>query len=414
MSFLSRHTFEVMILAAVVVAHSFLARKLWPGASPDAVRKRRFLVWGVAVFLVFGISLDSITVARLFPTPFTIWVRMLGVWYQMLSAGLIAIWLVDNALTRRFRRFRPDTAAKSNLPRRALLTAARTSVYALPMVAVGYGTFIEKNRLDLVETDLYLPDLPSELDGLRIVQITDVHMGMFLSPREFERVVGMANETKAHFAVMTGDLVTAMGDPVDDCISGLARIESEAGMFGCLGNHEIYAEAEDYVEQAAARSGIRFLRNKSLQVKFRGHTLNLAGVDYQRKSRPYLKGAEKLVHPEAAVNLLLSHNPDVFPVAAAKGFDAILSGHTHGGQVTVEFLQQYVNPARFFTPYVAGSYYLDKSAIYVSRGVGTVGVPTRIFAPPEVTLVRLRTGSRPQQAVARRSLFRSKQTYRET
>ena len=98
--------------------------------------------------------------------------------------------------------------------------------------------------------------------------------------------------------------------------------------------------------------------------------------------------AEKLVVPGVA-NLLLSHNPDVFPVAVRKGYDAVLSGHTHGGQVTVEILNQTLNVARFATPYVAGLYRLEGRSCYVTAGIGTIALPVRIGAPPEITVVRL-------------------------
>lgn len=385
--FFLRHAFEIPIILAVVFAHALALRRLWP----DSARRRYLALFAVTAFLGFSLALDSNDFAEQFPVAFGIWFRMIGVWYLMVSFGLGFVWLVDHTLISRLGHSKPGS--ESPVSRRALLTVARSSMYALPAVAVGYGSFIEKNQLKLVETDLYLPNLPQALDGLRIVQITDVHMGMFLSPREFERVVGMANETRAHLAIMTGDLVTGKGDPVDACVNLLAQVKADAGMYGCMGNHEIYAESEDYTEEAARRKGIQFLRSRSAALTFRGHTVNLAGVDYQRKTRGYLQGAEALVRSDAAVNILLSHNPDVFPVAEAKGFDLVLAGHTHGGQVTVEFLQQYVNPARFFTPFVSGPYYRNEAAAYVSRGVGTVGVPTRICAPPEVSIIQLRAGS---------------------
>jgi predicted MPP superfamily phosphohydrolase len=123
--------------------------------------------------------------------------------------------------------------------------------------------------------------------------------------------------------------------------------------------------------------------------------LNVAGVDYQRGSSKdrYLLGAQQLVYPEG-FNVLLSHNPDVFPVAASQGYDLLLSGHTHGGQVTFEILDESINPARYFTPYIRGLYRLrpdDTSfAAYVTPGIGTIGIPARIGAPPEISLLTLR------------------------
>ena len=89
-------------------------------------------------------------------------------------------------------------------------------------------------------------------------------------------------------------------------------------------------------------------------------------------------------------NLLLSHNPDVFPVAVKQGYDVMLAGHTHGGQVTVEILNQSLNIARFITPYVSGLYRIDGRSCYVTPGIGTIGMPVRLGARPEISLLRLR------------------------
>jgi predicted MPP superfamily phosphohydrolase len=88
-------------------------------------------------------------------------------------------------------------------------------------------------------------------------------------------------------------------------------------------------------------------------------------------------------------NVLMSHNPDVFPVAAKQGYDLTISGHTHGGQVRVEILREDLNVARYFTPFVDGLYEEGGRSIFVSRGIGTIGLPARLGAPPEVALLRL-------------------------
>jgi predicted MPP superfamily phosphohydrolase len=141
---------------------------------------------------------------------------------------------------------------------------------------------------------------------------------------------------------------------------------------------------------AAGRAGIDFLRGAARPLRFGQALLNLTGVDYQALAhRPhYLRGAEHLVAP-GAVNVLLSHNPDVFPAAVRQGYNLVIAGHTHGGQVTVEILDQSINAARFFTPYVYGLYRQGNAAAYVTRGIGTIGIPARIGAPPEITLLRL-------------------------
>jgi predicted MPP superfamily phosphohydrolase len=198
----------------------------------------------------------------------------------------------------------------------------------------------------------------------------------------------MANEARGSIVIVTGDLVTRQGDPLDACLNQLARLRSDAGTFGCMGNHEIYAEAEDYTTQEGRRRGLRFLRSQAQVLQFGSAKLNLAGVDYQRKRFGYLNDGPRLILP-GATNVLLTHNPDVFPVAASQGFDITLAGHTHGGQVNFEIIHPTLNIARLYTPFTHGVYDIDGSRLHVSRGVGTIGVPARIGAPPEVAVLRL-------------------------
>jgi len=274
--------------------------------------------------------------------------------------------------------------------RRRVLNAAGNVVLAAPLAFVGYG-YVRRNDFHVRELDVPIPELPRDLDGLRILQLSDIHLSAFLSESELARVVDAAMQTRPHLAVITGDLISSRNDPLDACIRQLARVRADAGVFGCMGNHERYAKAEDYTQQAAARRGIRFLRSEAQALRFGNATLNLAGVDHQSKAggHRYLVGAEQLVQP-GSVNVLLSHNPDVFPVAASQGYNLMLAGHTHGGQVTIEILDQSVNPARFFTPYVYGLYRSGGASAYVTRGIGTIGIPARIGAPPEISVLRLR------------------------
>jgi predicted MPP superfamily phosphohydrolase len=239
---------------------------------------------------------------------------------------------------------------------------------------------------------LRFPNLAKDLHGLRIAQLSDIHLSLYLSERELARAVDAVNQARANLVLITGDLISFEGDPLEACLRQLARLRSDAGLWGCLGNHEVYANSEVQTVEGGARRGIRFLRGESAPLRFGSATLQLSGVDYESIwRRPnYLAGAERLAAPDA-FNLLMAHNPDVFPAAAKKGFDLILSGHTHGGQVTVEYLHQTLNVARFVTPYVYGEYRRpgESAALYVTRGIGTIGLPLRLGAPPEIAVLRL-------------------------
>lgn len=272
--------------------------------------------------------------------------------------------------------------------RRNLLRVAAATAIATPPAVTAFG-IIGRDKFRLVEVDVPVKGLPGDLHHLRIAQLSDIHLSPFLSRQELRRCVDLANETKPHAAFVTGDLVTGSYDPVDTCLDELRRLKADAGIYGCMGNHERYIEGEAYVKEHAARRGMQFLRSERATLRFGSANLNLAGVDYQRKARPYLVNAKSLLAP-GEFNLLLSHNPDVFRVAQAQGWDLTLAGHTHGGQINVEILEQDLNLVRaFVTPYVYGLYQEGGSSIYVTRGIGTVGVPARVGAPPEVALIRL-------------------------
>jgi predicted MPP superfamily phosphohydrolase len=302
--------------------------------------------------------------------------------YLVLASGVVFLRAMVRWIGRHVNR-------DADPGRRRVLKLAGQAAFVAPAAVLGYGTFIQRTDFRVREVDLPIGGLPPDLEGLRILQLSDIHRGAFLSDAELGRVVDAALELRPNLAVVTGDLISSYGDPLDACIAQLARLKADAGVFGCMGNHERSANALDYTERAAARAGIRFLRRSAQALRFGGATLNLAGVDYQPKREPYLQGAERLIAP-GAVNVLLSHNPDVFPVAARQGYNLLLAGHTHGGQVTVEILDESINPARFFTPYVYGVYRSGAAAAYVTRGIGTIGMPARIGAPPEISLARLR------------------------
>ncbi|MBV9743871.1 MAG: metallophosphoesterase [Acidobacteriia bacterium] len=303
--------------------------------------------------------------------------------YLALSTCFVGVEMIVEALGKHL-------GADTNHSRRRALALAGNTLMAAPLAAIGYGALIERTNFEVRELELPLPELPGDLHGLRILQLSDIHLGVFLSERELARMIDAACSLRPHVAFATGDFISTFGDPLEACLRQLARVKADAGMLGCLGNHERYAQAEDEATRLAARTGIRLLRSEACRLRFGNSVLNVAGVDYQpsRDRENYLRGTEQLIAP-GACNLLLSHNPDVFPVAARQGYNLVLAGHTHGGQVNVEVLDQSINPARFLTEYVQGAYRIGTAAEYVTRGIGTVGIPARVGAPPEITLIRL-------------------------
>ena len=343
----------------------------------------RIAVRIVVAALTLGLIL-SVPYASHLPLPaFLNWLRGVSLLWAFTSS---AAWLIYRVL----RLFRWGSA-EADPGRRALLRTAGTAAVAAPFALVGFGAFIERTAFGVREVDIPIPDLHPDLEGLRLVQISDIHLSPFLSEREFARVVDAANGLRANVMFVTGDLISLRGDPLDACLDQIGRLRADAGVLGCLGNHEIYAGTEAYTTVQGARIGVSFLRSQARRLRFGNATLNIGGVDYQKMNgrHSYLPGAERMLAP-GSVNLLLSHNPDVFPVAAQQGWDVTIAGHTHGGQVNFEILHQGLNMARFYTPYVYGLYTLGRSSIYVTRGIGTIEMPARLGAPPEISVLRLR------------------------
>lgn len=379
------HNFtEVCELALVLVIQ--MVGVLWilrgPAASAPAWVRRSLWIFTLvsAAGVTLGFALRFYRFSKYFSPWWGGWGSGLLSCWALLSVLLISALAVSNLLPR----MRPEHSAS----RRNFLRAANLAVFAAPAAVLGYGVFIERFQLRLREQTIEIPGLHSDLDGLRVVQLTDIHLSPFLSIRELDRAIAMANETRAHLALVTGDLISSAGDPLELCLNHLRELRSDAGTFGCMGNHERYSDAEDYVEQQGARLGMHFLRSAAAPLKFGNAVMNLAGVDYQHMRAPYLVGAESMIQP-GAFNVLMSHNPDVFPVAARQGYQLTVAGHTHGGQVRVEILRQDLNVARFFTPFVDGLYRKDSASIFVSRGIGTIALPVRLGAVPEVALLRL-------------------------
>jgi predicted MPP superfamily phosphohydrolase len=382
-------TFDIVLIVIFSFTQYRITQMLLAAARPrlagSALVAARVAVTLFNLLLVAGYVLSFSDLSARLQAPGRL-ASLMGagaLFYLMVASGMMAVRATLQLLRRRL-------APPVDPGRRRLLHAAGNAVLASPIAVLGYG-YVRRTDFHVREIDVPIPDLPRDLDGLRILQLSDIHLGVFLSEAELARVVDAAIETRPHLAVITGDLISSHSDPLDACIRQLARVKADAGVFGCMGNHERYAHLEDRTAQAAARAGIRFLRGQAEPLRFGDSILNLAGVDHQSKAggQPYLAGAGRLVRP-GAVNILLSHNPDVFPVAARQGYNLMLAGHTHGGQVTVEILDQSINPARFYTPYVYGLYRAGAASAYVTRGIGTIGIPARIGAPPEISVVRLR------------------------
>jgi predicted MPP superfamily phosphohydrolase len=371
---------DLLFIFVTLAMHGALyiyVRRKWMLAGRKAVLLQ--VLFGVSgAFAAACILTGTSSVARrMAASDAASWIRAVGEIYALLLDAVGVLLFLRAGLEKQFYP-----------ARRGFIRVLTGAAVAAPAVIVARGMAVGRRDFALQEVSMPVRNLHPDLNGLRILHLSDTHFSPFLTAADMKRVVAIANKTRPHLAVFTGDFITDAHDSLEECIRLLGKLKADAPILCCNGNHEIHANCEAEAKIIGSRYGLDVLRQESRILPFGKAKLNVAGVDYQAFKLPYLTDAEQLLRKDS-LNLLLSHNPDVFPVAAKKGFDLTLAGHTHGGQVTVEILKQYANVARFFTPYVSGMYTRGHASLYVTRGIGTVGIPARIGAPPEITLIRL-------------------------
>jgi hypothetical protein len=303
----------------------------------------------------------------------------------VLVFGLVraVVWVVRGALPKREEPPEPG--------RRAFLARTATVAAAAPFVAGAYGLLYGRLNLETPTRRIRLARLPKAFEGFRIAQLSDIHIGPFMTEEEIRRYVAIANDLKPDLIALTGDFVTWDRSTAPAVVRALAGLRAPFGVFGSLGNHEMWARAEGLITDLFERTGIHILRQARTPIVSGGEALNLIGVDYMGRFRHdglTLDAIRPLLAP-GGVNLLLSHNPDTFDRAAELGVDLSLAGHTHGGQVALEFISPEIAPSRLVTPYVSGWFEKPGGQLYVNRGIGTIAVPIRLGAPPEITVFEL-------------------------
>ncbi|MBX7223021.1 MAG: metallophosphoesterase [Blastocatellia bacterium] len=278
--------------------------------------------------------------------------------------------------------------------RREFLQAASSTLVCSPLVVSAYGAYVARESYRLERVRLALPNLPPDIRGTRIVQLTDVHAGVFMDYDRMMKFVNVANALEPDLLVLTGDYIPYSSRFIPLFFSAFQHLRAKHGVFATIGNHDLFTGAVEMLNEGFRANEMKLLVNEQATVRIRGSKLNLMGVTYiPQFTRENLLN---LTLDEAMkgmvirdVPILLSHQPNVFPQAAARQIPLTLSGHTHGGQVKFEFLGEHIAPTRLTTDYPSGLYEIGAAKLYVSRGLGTSGPPMRIGALPEITEITL-------------------------
>jgi len=322
-------------------------------------------------------------------------------WTAYLSMGLLSLLLVGLVTVDAFRLVAWAVTAGAEFlgalapsepdaeRRRLLLDAANLAVVGVSGVVLALGYREARRVARVVEVRIPIDGLPPALEGLRIVQLSDVHVGPTIRRRYLQGIVDRVNELDADIIAITGDLVDGSVEGLKDDIAPLADLRSRMGAFFCTGNHEYYSGVDAWLAEVL-RLGVRPLVNEHVVLERGGARLLVAGVTDQSAGRMKASHACDPAGacegaPPCHARVLLAHQPvTAYAAAETGGYDLQLSGHVHGGQ--------YVPWAWLITavqPFAAGLHRHLGMWIYTSRGTGYWGPPVRLGAPSEITLLKL-------------------------
>lgn len=228
------------------------------------------------------------------------------------------------------------------------------------------------------------------LDGLRIGLLSDFHFRPEDDHELLESVVSKINDERLDVVALTGDYISANPKVIAPLLTHLEKMQSSHGVFAVMGNHDGWAGNRSVIRRQFEKAGVSFLINQHSQISVRNEKLAVAGTDFIWKGKPDPAKTLRGISADTPV-LALVHEPDYFDTMAAQRDILLqLSGHTHGGQCRVPFLGYAPRKVSLGRKYIYGDYSRGNSRLFVSRGVGTVGVRVRFACPPELAILTLK------------------------
>jgi predicted MPP superfamily phosphohydrolase len=366
---------------------------------PD--RAQRWIPWALGLFhlplvLFAGMRLLSLGGHGAIPTLGTL--ARMGFYFQAFTVLHLLIAMVAEGLWRVRHPVDEEAEAPDDAGRRAFLrTAAVTSTAAATAFTVVGRSEAYQDPI-LTRLDLAFPDLPPGLDGLKIAQVSDLHAGPLVRLPVLERWRILTERERPELILFTGDLVDSRPEELAPLLEAFRGLKAPLGLFAILGNHDYFDDPRPIWRDLEA-AGIRCLENASALIQRNGATLALMGLQDPMASNgrfrrlPFGPGPRPVEAardlPAEAFRICMNHRPSEWEKALMAGARLTLSGHTHGGQINPI---PGFNSARLIGPRTQGLYREGPDQLYVSRGLGVVGLPIRIGATPEIPIITLRRG----------------------
>ncbi len=305
-------------------------------------------------------------------------------------------WLGNRrSLSRSESRSPSESVRESSRGRREFLAKSAWGMATVPYVMVGNGMYRTLYDYQVYEEEVILPNLPRAMDGMRIVQISDVHAGSYVDDIAFEEARRMIDTLKPDAIVITGDFVNAKPDELAVIAKQLEMLKAPEGVYASLGNHDHYNTRREHEQlvKGIREMGINLLVNQHHRIGTGSTSIVIAGTDNTGFRQEFGDISKTLdgVAPDEAV-ILLAHDPTYWDkhIVGQQPIHLMLSGHTHGGQFGIQAFGFEWSPAQYVYEQWAGMYRKGDQLLYVNRGLGTVGPPIRIGIPPEITHFTLR------------------------
>jgi len=399
----------LLFVSPQVLLYLYLRERL---PDPTRPRQARLIRRTLAiVFAVFNIPW-AIVAVRMFSG--SLWgisrIPYIAPWiaWQMMGwvfCALVALYILARAVRRAWSVVRerwghaPRTTDDARLSRRQFLARATYGYAAAGLGLSAYGIWSAERLPTITRRVLVFPDLPPGLEGLRIAHLSDVHAGIHMLGEKMEGIVAQTNALRPDLIVQTGDMIDISPSFIPDYVRAFRDLQAPLGVVTVLGNHDRYT-GEDAVIRGVRDAGQVFVQNGAHVIEHRGAALALVGIDDPRNWRaddPQDADLDLALRRTPGANeafrILLAHRPGAFDGAAPRGIPLTLAGHIHGGQFYLPVIGW--SPGRLITKYVMGHFRQGASQLYVSRGIGVVGVPLRVFVPPEIALFELRRSDGP-------------------
>ncbi len=410
---ITRLIYLLLFVSPQALLYLYLRERLPDPTRPERARRVRiglaatFAIFNLPWVLVAGRALSGSMwgVGRIpYLGPWIAW-QLLGWIFGVLVAAYVIGKLVGRgsrelgAVLLRARRTaehrdEPLPAPGSLLSRRRFLARATYSYAAAGAALSTSGIWSAYGLPRLTRRTLTFPNLPPGLDGLTLLHLSDLHAGIHLGADRMQQIVRQVNALAPDLIVQTGDMIDISRAYIPPYVRAFRELRAPLGIVTVLGNHDRYT-GEQEVIRGCRDAGQILLQNDCQLIERGGATLALLGIDDPHNwtaddPQPDDVAAALRPAPPAAFKILLAHRPGAWDTAVPRGIPLTLAGHIHGGQLYLPGIGW--SPGRLITKYVMGHFQRGDSQLYVSRGIGVVGVPIRVFAPPEIELFTLRRG----------------------